>query len=70
MASILNSSFGNVFTNENNIVVPTTLKIFQGSVEKKLNITEIQTHEVCKYLQKIVLTIYHRGYLKKNVAYS
>ena len=53
MAYILNSSFSNVFTNENNIAVPSPLKIFQGSNEEKLIITEIQTHEVRKYLQKL-----------------
>ena len=53
MASVLNSTFSKVFTKESNTVIPTPLKIFQGPDEEKLVITEIQTNEVRKYLQKI-----------------
>ena len=55
MASILNSTFSSVFTEEGKADIPTPSNIFQGPDEEKLIITEIQAHEVRKYLQKIDL---------------
>ena len=51
MASIPNLTFTRVFTEEDNAIIP--LNIFQGLDEEKLIITEIQAHEVPKYLPKI-----------------
>ena len=53
MASIFISTFNRIFTGEDNAVIPTPLNIFQGPDEEKLIITEIQAHEVGKYLHKI-----------------
>ena len=53
MASILNSTFSKVFTEEGKTDIPIPSNIFQGPDEEKLIITEIQAHEVRKYLHKI-----------------
>ena len=53
MASILNSTFSRVFTEEGKTYIPTPSNIFQGPDEEKLIITEIQAHDLRKYLQKI-----------------
>ena len=53
MASILNSTFSRVFTEEGKADISTLSDIFQGPDEEKLIITEIKAHEVRKYLQKI-----------------
>ena len=53
MASILNLTFSRVFTEEDKALIPTSSNIFQGPGEEKLIITEIQAHEVRKYLHKI-----------------
>ncbi len=53
MASVLNSAFSIVFTKENNTVIPTPVKIFQGPDEEKLAITELKPNEARKYLQNI-----------------
>ena len=55
MVSILNSTFSSVFTEEGEADIPTPSNIFQDPDEEKLIITEIQTHKVRKYLQKIDL---------------
>ena len=53
MASILTSTLSRVFNEEGKTDIPIPSNIFQGSDEEKLIITEIQAHEVHKYLQKI-----------------
>ena len=55
MTSILSLTFSNIFTEENNTVIPTTLNIFHVPDEEKLHVTKIHVHKVCKYLQKIDL---------------
>ena len=54
MASLLNSTFSRVFTDEDKADIPIYSNIiFQGPDEEKLIITEIQAHEVRKFLHKI-----------------
>ena len=53
MASILNSTFSSVFTEEDKTDIPTLSNIFPGPDEEKLIITKIQAHEARKYLHKI-----------------
>ena len=53
MASILNSTFSSVFTEEDKTDISTPSNVFQGLDEERLITTEIQAHEVRKYLQKI-----------------
>ena len=52
MASILNLTFSNVFTKENNTIITIPLNIFHGPDKEKLVINKIHTHEMCKYLLK------------------
>ena len=54
MASIHNLTFSRVFTEKDKADIPTPLNMFQGYDEEKIIITEIQTHEVHKYLLKII----------------
>ena len=54
MASILNSTFSGVITEEDKADIPTPSNIFQGPDEEKYVITKIQGHELRKYLRKIV----------------
>ena len=53
MASIFNLTFSRIFAEEDKADIPTPLNIFQGPDEEKLIITEIEAHEVRKYLHKI-----------------
>ena len=52
MAFILNSTLSRVFTEEDKADIPAPSNRFQDPDEEKLIITEIQAHEVRKYLHK------------------
>ena len=53
LAYILSLTFSYVFTEENNAVIPTTLNIFQGLHEEKLDLTKIHVNMVHKYKPKL-----------------